>query len=245
MVGSKTNGAQSSGGPLGGPIMRQSWGDLLFIHWPLEEELLRPLIPRPLEIESFDGTAWIGVTPFRMWGVHPVYLPPLPWVSRSHEINVRTYVRLDGVSGIWFLSLDADNPLAVLGARVAYHLPYFLARMHLTEGGDTVRFTSLRLPGRRPAEFRGEWRLGEALPPSQPNSLEHFLTERYVLYTSWNHRLYRARIRHRPWPLRKAEVVHLASTMLQAHGLPPPQSPPLLHAQAEPLKVGIWPLERL
>ena len=105
--------------PAGWPIMYQSWGKLLFLHWPVPGDLLRPLIPEPLAIDTFDGTAWVGITPFTMWGVRPVFSPSLPFLSESHEMNVRTYVHLDGIPGIWFFSLDANNPVAVWGQGLA------------------------------------------------------------------------------------------------------------------------------
>lgn len=232
--------------PPGRPIMHQSWGSLLFMHWPVPEELLCPLVPDPLTIETFDGSAWIGVTPFTMWGVRPAFLPPLPVLSNSHELNVRTYVHLDGVPGVWFLSLDANNPVAVLGARLIFHLPYFSAQMSL-EPGRVVRFASRRTHRRAPpAGFTAAWEAGQALPPSEPGSLEFFLIERYCLYSA-DHagRLYRARIFHRPWPLRKAHLLSCHSTMIESHGLPSPGGNPLLHQQAEPLHVRVWPLTRV
>jgi uncharacterized protein YqjF (DUF2071 family) len=126
--------------PPGWPIMYQSWGKLLFVHWPVPAELLRPLIPDPLVIDTFNASAWLGITPFTMWGVRPVFLPPIPIVSQSHELNVRTYVHLDGVPGIWFFSLDASNPIAVLGARLTFYLPYFNARMSLEQRDRTIYF---------------------------------------------------------------------------------------------------------
>src|SRR5215211_2249224 len=195
--------------PPGLPIMYQSWGDLLFMHWPVSVESLRPLIPEPLAIDTHDGTAWIGITPFTMWGIRPVFAPVLPRLSESHELNVRTYVHLDGVPGVWFFSLDASNTIAVLGARLAFHLPYFGARMSLEQRERTMYFTSRRThPQAAPAEFEAVWTVGKRLPRSAPGSLEFFLTERYCLYSARGDALYRARIFHRPWPLHGA---HLAS----------------------------------
>jgi uncharacterized protein len=233
--------------PAGWPLMHQIWDSLLFLHWPVPPQRLRPLIPGGLEIDTFDDSAWIGVTPFTMRGVRPPLLPPPPLVSRSHEINVRTYVHRDGVPGVWFLSLDANNSLAVLGARLAFHLPYFRARMHLEQEKETIRFSSHRVHGAAPpADFQGAWRLAEGLPEALPGTLEFFLIERYALYArAGGGRLLRGRIHHRPWLLRKAQLLHLSSTMIESHGLPSPQGVPLLHAQAEALRVGIWPLESL
>jgi uncharacterized protein len=232
--------------PPGRPVMYQTWGKLLFMHWPVAAELLRPLIAPRLGIDTFEGSAWVGVTPFTMWGLRPPSLPPLPGLSTSHEINVRTYVHLDGVPGVWFLSLDASNALAVWGARVAYFLPYFKARMRLQSDGAAVHFTSTRThPGATPARFDATWTRGDPLPLAAPGSLEFFLVERYCLYAAGRGRLYRARIYHPPWPLRQAERLSFTSTMLESHGLPTRQDPPLLHAQGEPLQVGVWRPERV
>jgi uncharacterized protein YqjF (DUF2071 family) len=226
--------------------MYQCWDKLLFLHWPISAALLRPLIPERLSIDTFAGTAWLGITPFTMRGIRPVFLPAVPVVSTSHELNVRTYVYVDGVPGVWFLSLEASNALAVFGARLAFHLPYFRAHMRLVEEGQTVRFTSHRRHrGAPPANFEAVWTGGETLPPAPPGSLEFFLIERYCLYAASGERLYRARIFHPPWPLRRATLVSLASTMLESHGLPTPTGEPLLHHQAAPLHVEVWPLQEL
>src|SRR5579871_2480588 len=98
--------------------MAMQWHDLLFMHWPVPVDQLRPLIPPALAIETFDGMAWLGLVPFRMSGVRPRFVPALPWLSAFPELNVRTYVTSAGKPGVWFFSLDAANPLAVHGARL-------------------------------------------------------------------------------------------------------------------------------
>lgn len=232
--------------PSGCPIMYQHWGKLLFLHWSLSAESLRPLIPEPLAIDTFDGAAWIGITPFTMWGVRPAFLPSIPSLSESHELNVRTYVHLDGVPGIWFFSLDASNPVAALGARLTYHLPYFQARMSLERRNRTLHFASRRTrPHAAPAEFEAVWTVGDRLTPSEPGSLRFFLTERYVLYSARKDVLYSARIFHRPWPLHEAHLLSCRSTLLESQGLPPTANAPLLHQQGEPLKVRVWPRVRV
>lgn len=232
--------------PPGRPIMYQSWGKLLFMHWPVPAESLRPLIPEPLVIDTFDGNAWIGITPFTMWDVRPVLTPPLPVLSRSHELNVRTYVHLDGVPGVWFFSLDANNPLAALGARLAFHLPYFTARMSLEQRDRTIHFTSGRTRlHAAPAEFEAAWTVGDKLAQPEPGSLDFFLIERYCLYAARGDNLYRARIFHRPWPLCRAHLLSCRSTMLETQGLPSPKGDPLLHQQDEPLRVRVWPRVRV
>jgi uncharacterized protein len=233
--------------PPGWPIMYQWWGKLLFLHWPLPVESLRPLIPDPLIIDTFDSTAWIGITPFTMWGVRPAFLPPLPVLSESHELNVRTYVYLDGVPGIWFFSLDASNSIAALIARLTFYLPYFNARMSLEQRDQTFYFTSKRThPGAAPVEFEAVWTVGERLPQSEPGSLTFFLTERYCLYSARGDNLYRARIFHRPWPLHEARLLSCNSTMIESQGLASPrEGDPLLHQQGEPLRVAVWPRVRV
>jgi uncharacterized protein len=227
--------------PPGTPIMYQTWGKLLFLHWPMPAEALRRLVPPSLEIDTFEGRAWVGITPFTMWGIRLPGLPPLPLASRTHELNVRTYVHHEGVPGVWFLSLEASNPLAVLGARIGFHLPYFRARMRLAEEGPRVRYSSHRAhPGATPASFQAVWTLGASVGEAQPGTLDFFLIERYCLYSVPGGKLSRCRIHHRPWPLRLARVESLSSSMLEAHRLSAPSGVALVHAQAEPFEVGIW-----
>jgi uncharacterized protein YqjF (DUF2071 family) len=231
--------------PSGLQLMRQHWGKLLFMHWPIDVKLLRPLIPAALEIDSFDGTAWIGVVPFTMWGIRASFLPTIPGTSAFHELNVRTYVTIIGIPGVWFLSLDAANRLAVWGARCFYYLPYFNAQMSLDQVGNTIDYCSTRRDSRgEPAELQTTWTIGESLPRSSPGSIEFFLTERYCLYSEHRGKLYRSQIHHQPWPLQKAEVSSLNSTMIECHGLPTAPGRPLLH-YCEEISVDIWWLKKV
>ena len=223
--------------------MRQNWGKLLFMHWPVDASLLAPLIPSQLSIDTFDGKAWIGVIPFTMWGIRASFLPPIPGTSAFHELNVRTYVHYRGVPGVWFFSLDAANRLAVWGARKFYHLPYFNARMSLKQQGTQIDYSSIREDSRGgPADFHATWTIGEPLAQAAPESLEFFLTERYCLYAFHRERLFRSRIFHQPWPLQRATLDSSHSTMITSLGIPQPESPPLLH-YAEALEVDIWPIK--
>jgi len=231
--------------PRGWPLMHQHWGKLLFMHWRIDAELLRPLIPPQLSIDAFDGAAWIGEIPFTMWGTRASFLPPIPRTSAFHELNVRTYVHLDGVPGVWFFSLDAANSLAVWGARQFYYLPYFNAQMSLQQAGETITYDSTRNDQRgAPAELHAAWMIGDELHQSQPDSLEFFLSERYCLYSSHRRKVYRSRIFHEPWPLRTARLESRDSTMIESLGLPQPAGEPLLH-YAESIAVDIWPLKRV
>jgi uncharacterized protein YqjF (DUF2071 family) len=231
--------------PRSWPLMRQHWGKLLFMHWPIPPDLLRPLIPGRLTIDTHDGSAWIGIVPFTMWGVRPIFAPPVPGLSSLHELNVRTYVHLDGVPGVWFFSLDANSVTAVWGGRTFYHLPYFNARIDLKQEDQTILYTSQRTHHQAPpAQFEAAWTIGRGFGQSVPGSLEFFLTERYCLYAAHGDKLYRCRIHHPAWPLRETKLASYRSTMIESHGLPAPEGEPLLH-YAEALQVDIWPLVKV
>ncbi len=225
--------------------MHQTWGKLLFMHWRVDEKLLRPLIPNALEIDAFDGSAWIGVVPFTMWNIRASFLPSIPGTSAFHELNLRTYVHFNGVPGVWFFSLDAANKVAVWAARKFYNLPYFNAQISLEQTDKAINYSSVRHDRRgAPAELHTSWGIGGDLPQTQPGSLEFFLTERYCLYSDRDGQLYRARIYHNPWPLQKAGLVTFNSTMIECHGLPTPKGDPLLQ-YCEELSVDIWPLKNV
>jgi uncharacterized protein YqjF (DUF2071 family) len=224
--------------------MHQTWGKLLFMHWSIPAERLRPLIPAPLSIDTFDGEAWIGVIPFTIWGARPLALPPIPGLSAFHELNVRTYVHYRGVPGVWFFSLDASSRLAVWAARRFYHLPYRVARMALEQDNNRIDYSSERTEsGFPPANLKTSWSIGQPLESSQPGSLQYFLTERYCLYAENRGSLFRCRIFHRPWPLKTASLHRYESTMVESLGLAEPSGEPLLH-YAEKLSVEIWPLRQ-
>jgi hypothetical protein len=231
--------------PEGSPVMYQSWGDLLFLHWEVPAEALRRRLPARLEVDAYEGRAYVGVTPFTLWGVRPVFVPPVPFLSEFHEINVRTYVHADGVPGVWFFSLDANSTAAVLGARAFYRLPYFNARIERVREGDTTLYSSSREDAEgAPAEFEARWVEGGAQPESEPGTLDFFLTERYCLYAADGGKLYRVRIHHRPWPLHDADLRSYRSTMVDAAGLGHPAGEPLVH-HGGPVDVEVWPLEEI
>lgn len=228
---------------LGRPLMRQTWGKLLFMHWRIDAKLLRPLIPQGLEIETFDGSAWIAIAPFTMWDIRafPPFVPPIPGLNSAHELNVRTYVNHEGVPGVWFFSLDCNSVAAVLGARTFFYLPYFNADIELKQDEQLINYALTRTDD-PPAALKASWEIGEAIPKSQPGSLAFFLTERYCLYSEKDGELYRARIHHQHWPLRNAKLISLESSMIESHGLPTPEGNPLLH-YCEELTVHIWGLK--
>jgi len=196
-----------------------TWHDLLFAHWRIPIQELRPRIPAPVTIDTFDGAAWIGVVPFHMSGVCHKGLPDVGVASRFPELNVRTYVDLDGKPGVWFFSLDATNRLAVLVARWWYHLAYRHARMTVAANDDWIHYHSLH-QGPAVERFVGRYRPRGPVLTSKRGDLEHWLTERYCLYTT-NRRgtVLRADIHHAPWPLQQAELRVEANTMLDRFGV--------------------------
>lgn len=224
--------------PAGRWTWRQSWLDLLFAHWPIDAARLRPLIPAELEIDQFDGSAWAAVVPFRMTGVMRRPWPDAPWVSAFCELNVRTYVTHGGKPGVWFLSLDATNPLAVWAAKRWFHLPYHRARMALRPEGDAFHYTSRRVRGA--AEFRAWYRPTGEPYEARPGTLEHWLTERYCLYAaSPRGALSRTEVLHAPWPLQPAEAEFSVNTMLEANSVHVEGPPALLHF-ARRVDVVVW-----
>jgi uncharacterized protein YqjF (DUF2071 family) len=204
---------------------------------------LRDLVPRGLEIDTFDGEAWVGLVPFVVTGARPVLLPPLPGVSNFAEVNVRTYVHHGGVDpGVWFFSLDAASRLAVAAARRLYKLGYRHAQMRADTLGDGVRFQSRRLaPGPLPATCGLRYEPRGPVTHAVPGTLEHFLLERYVLYAADGPRLFQARVHHQPYPVQAAAVDGLEEDLLAAAGIRRPASSPLAHYASE-VDVEVFPL---
>lgn len=226
--------------PRGPWVMGQSWIDLLFAHWAVPESALRHAVPARIPIDTFQGTAWIGITPFEILGAHPRAVPPLPWLSRFPELNVRTYTTIDGRPGIWFFSLDAARAAAAAAARLAYQLPYRHAEMAIARTGGHIDYRSRARSAR--AVLRARYQpAGPATRPA-PGTLEYFLTERYCLYTvDRHHRLRRADIHHPPWPLQPAHAELAENTMTEPLGIGLPRQEPLLHYAARQ-DVLVWPL---
>ncbi|HEY7021845.1 MAG TPA: DUF2071 domain-containing protein [Ktedonobacterales bacterium] len=232
--------------PEGPWVMRQTWDRLLFAHWPVPFGTLRPLIPASLELDRYEGEAWLGVVPFLMRNVRPRALPAVPWLSAFPELNVRTYVTVGGKAGVYFFSLDAGNPLAVAIARRWFHLPYFRARFAVSQAGETTTYHSMRTHSGAPAaELDVTYRPTGPVYASAPGSLDAFLTERYCLYTTdARGQLLRGEIHHQEWPLQPAEAEFRRNTMALAASLALPDIPPLLHYTRH-LETLTWPLARV
>ena len=226
-------------------FMGQTWERLLFAHWTVPVEDLRRVVPPQVPLDLYEGQAWVGVTPFRVSRLRLRGTAPLPRASTFPELNVRTYVSLGGKPGIWFLSLDAGSRLAVSAARRFYRLPYFAARARIDWAGEEVAYSSRRTSGDGPpAAFEGAYRAVGDSYVAPPGSLDHFLTERYCLYTlDHRRRVLRADIHHPPWPLQRAQAEIRLNTMAAPLDLPL-QGDPLLHLAARQ-DVAIWRLQEV
>lgn len=226
--------------------MRQDWCDLLFAHWPVSPDEVRALIPPSLELDLFDGQAWLGVVPFRMENIRARWLPPIPGTSAFPELNVRTYVRHGDRPGVWFFSLDATNELAVRTARAWFGLPYFAARMKCERDRELITYSSQRLRGSKALpSYRAKYRPTGPVSLASEGTLEHWLTERYCLYAQLpGSPLRRGEIHHAPWPLQPAELELEIDEYPRAAGITVPDEGPLLHF-ANRLEVIVWSPERV
>ena len=220
--------------------LAMDWEDLAFLHWRLPTDLLAPLLPRALELDTFDGGAWLGLVPFRMCRTRLRCLPPVPTTHAYPELNVRTYVRHGDAAGVWFFSLDVPSRLTVAAARVGFGLPYFAARSTCRSEAGAVRFGSERTDRRgRPAAFAAAWRASGPHVPAAPGSLEHFVTERYCLFATRRGRLIRGDIAHAPWQLAAAALELERCDMTRLLGVALDRPPDSVLA-ALPQRVAGW-----
>lgn len=229
--------------PSSGWLWRQTWHDLLFAHWPVPVAAIRSLVPGWLAVQECSGSSWVGVVPFRMTGVTLRYVPALPVLSHFPEMNLRLYVERDGKPGVWFVSLDAGRRSAVTAARALAHLPYFFSRMRSRAEGESVAYSSVRAGSH--VAFEGRYAPAGSVRETTPGSLEHFLTERYCLYTQDRRgRRFRLNIHHQPWPLQPAEAAFVTNRVAQPQGIALPDTAPLLHFSRRLDVIG-WGLERI
>lgn len=229
----KTRGAasakiqQTRGLDRGPFVAEQHWLDLLFAHWPVPKRTLEPLVPAGLELDLWEGGAWVGVVPFRLEGLKARGLVGIPSATDFLELNVRTYVKVGDLTGVYFFSLDASSSLAVLGARTMFGLPYHKAEMSFTRVDDWIHYRSERESDG--AKFIARYRAA-GIPQIPPvGSLEEFLTERYRLFTAVDGHVRRVEIDHEPWRLRPAEVVITTNTMTEGLGVTLPDQAPFAH----------------
>jgi hypothetical protein len=219
--------------PEGSWLQAQTWDRLCFLHWRVSEDALRELVPETLELDTYDGSAWLGITPFGIKGIRLRGTLPVPRLSDFLELNVRTYVTYDDKPGVWFFSLNAENAVFVELARRVYRLPYRNARMSWRTSGERTEY----LCERDEARFDGAYGPSGPSAPPKRGTLEYFLTERYCLYTEHEGRLYRAEIHHPPWPLQPAEAAVRENTIAPVEF----EGEPLAHYSARQ-DVVIWPL---
>ena len=226
-------------------VMAMRWSELLFMHWPVDAEALRPHIPSMLDVDTFDGRAWLGIVPFTMSGVRARFTPALPGTRAFHELNVRTYVRHRDKSGVWFFSLDAANRLAVETARLTFNLAYFNAKMSLAERDGVIHYDSTRTDRRgQPARLDCSYNATGEFATPEAGSLEAFLTRRYRLFASElpprePRRVWVGEIDHEPWQLATAECEVRYNTMCDASSIATPIDEAHL-VMARPLHVRAW-----
>jgi hypothetical protein len=201
-------------------FLAQTWSRLLFAHWPVEPEALARQLPAGVEPDVREGHAWLAIVAFRMLGSRPLLPPRRPVLPAIPELNVRTYVRVGGKPGVWFLSLDASSPFFVHAGRALYGLPYRLARMTTVVSGERVHYLSTRSD----ACFAASYAPSGPSALAEPGSLEHFLVERYRLFAQRRGRLITAVVSHQPWPLQPAaasiDVNEMAPPGLRFRGEP-------------------------
>lgn len=215
-------------------MMRQTWGKLLLAHWPASPDPLRAKLPAGLELDLYEGRPWVTLTAFAHWDVRLSFTPLMPLASSYLETNLRTYVRAGQSRGVWFLSLDTNSSVIVMGGQALFRLTFSYAEQELRHDGDVYTFESRRAA--RPIAVKARWERGEPLPPTTAGSLEHFLVERKCTFTEADGRLKRARVENAPWPLRSARVLELE------HSLEPAATPVLAH-HVDELEVEVYALE--
>lgn len=225
--------------------MWMRWVDLAFLHWPVDARVLEATLPSGLELDTFEGQAWLGVVPFRMENVRPRWVPAIPGVSAFPEINLRTYVIAEGKPGVWFYSLDVPKRLAVTAARRGFHLPYFKARMEVSDEGEGIRYRSERIDGGVPYGFEGSYRPTGDIRLAGAGSFEAWLTERYCLYSADKRgQVFRGDVHHVPWPLQSGEAEIRRNTLADGLGLELASECPHVHFVRE-LDVVAWMLESI
>jgi len=240
--------------PIEGVAGYHCWHDLLFVHWRVEPAAVESLLPAGLSLDTYDGSAWVGIVPFSISGLRPWWFPPLPGVNVFNEINVRTYVHYRGCDpGVWFFSLDATSRLAAQMARWRWRLNYFFTRMRIRRTGDVVHYQAVRATNARKAGARivahigprlGHGEPARRLPAGQtlPGTLEHFLLDRYILYACrGDGPLYRARVHHVPYCVNEVQLMACDESLLSVAGIEV-EGPPCHAAFCERADVEVFPL---
>ena len=226
-------------GPAGG---FQKWRDLLFVHWAIDVAAVRALVPRSLELDLWEGVAYVGVVPFSMREVRPSWLPKAASFDFL-ETNVRTYVTHRGEPGVFFFSLEAASMLACAAARATFGLPYFYASMSTRQDDGVVSYHTRRRLGPK-AESTFRYRVGEAIGASEPGTLEHFLIERYYLFVERGGAVLRGQVHHTPYPVHRAELVSVSDQLIAASRLPAPTGAPTFVHWSPGVDVEVFDLQK-
>lgn len=228
--------------PPGRPMMFQGWDALLFAHWRCPAESVRTLVPRQLELDTFYDAAWVGLVPFKMRGVHMLGAPAVGRFSNFPEVNLRTYVSYKGIPGVYFFSLDTTSLALTLGARTWLELPYFMANMAMRCGQSATRIKSIRSRSRAGrASLIAEYRPTASAEQQAAGTLEHFLIERYRVYSVRSSGAVIALdVHHGPWLVAPAEARIRENSILSAAMLHHASEPELLHF-SERQDVLLWP----
>jgi len=224
--------------PKGDNAGTQKWRELLFVHWKVPTDAVRAVVPKELELDLWEGEAYVGIVPFLMREIAPSWLPKRLGFDFL-ECNLRTYVHLDGdAPGVYFFSLEASNWLAVQAARAGWGLPYHHADMTHRRSGDTAWFETRRHADG--AHLVTRYEIGEALGPSEPDTLEHFFLERYLLYSFKGDALLRGQVHHAPYPAQRAEVLEIGDSLIAAAGMPQVTGAPDLAHYAKGVDVEVF-----
>ncbi|HEX5322674.1 MAG TPA: DUF2071 domain-containing protein [Capsulimonadaceae bacterium] len=233
--------------PQGIRAMRHCWRDLLFLHWEIDPDEIQPRLPSGLTLDTYDGKAYVGLVAFSMPYLRLARPISLPLEYGVHEVNVRTYVHREGRDpGVWFFSLDTPSVPAVIAARTSYKLPYHWSQIEINRGEKgSLRFQSRRIaPKPTPAGCDIEYTRDGDAKPAELGTLEHFLAERYILYSKYRGALHQAYVNHVPYPLQTPCLIRLQENLTAAAGITRPAAPPIAH-YARQVEVDIYGLRRL
>ncbi len=223
------------------PAGYQRWRNLLFAHWALPPDIVRPLVPAALELDLWEGSCFVGIVPFRMEHVRPRWIPELASFNFL-ETNVRTYVTYEDQPGVYFFSLDANSLPAVTAARLAWGLPYFYARMHFQQHASTVDYSVQRHFSE--ARLKMRYAIDRPLSTPGPGSLEFFLVERYLLFVSRAGTIFTGQVHHPSYPLEGAVVEECVESLFTAAGLPTASGPPLYAHYSPGVDVEVFALRQ-
>lgn len=220
-------------------VMKQKWMSLAYLHWDYDPEVVQALLPPGLEVDTYNGRAWVGLIPFSMEDISFSGTPAIPWLGSFPEVNVRTYVIRDGIPGVWFFSLDVNRLLPAVAARVTYRLPYCFGRASNTSDGYVLKTDVHRRWPRGTATTSIRVSIGEVI--DEPTEFDHFLSARWGLYSTWwGGGLMYAPVDHPRWQLHHAKADYVDDSLIVAAGLPAPTGEPhCLFSPGVPVRIGL------